>query len=357
MLLICVLAGGFLSAQSDLQPAAIVRLTKSEPITVKQWRGEVGKMVWPQLKQKLRRDPTAQEVEKAAQELSREDKRQVLEMMINERLALQAADRDKVSVSEGEVNQQLQQLRLGLEQSIGRAPTEADFALAVRNETGVDVPAFREQIRRQLIIQKDLLSKKQDQFNAVKEPTEAEILNIYTLSKTRFIRPETVRFSMIVIPFADSASKPKAREVADRLIRDIGTNPAKFDEAMLKGRAPNAEYQSMDGGYLPRNMEAQNLVGAEFIETAFSLKQGQVSRLLEGDGAYQIIKITETYEQKNLELDDIYQPGDRMTVREYIGNSLLQNRQQQALKTATDELVAELRKGNPFQVMEANLAW
>jgi parvulin-like peptidyl-prolyl isomerase len=98
-------------------------------------------------------------------------------------------------------------------------------------------------------------------------------------------------------------------------------------------------------------------VGSDFIETAFSLKQGEVSRLLEGDGAYQIIKITETYEQKNLELDDIYQPGDRMTVREYIGNSLLQNRQQQALKTATDELVAELRKGNSFQVMEANLNW
>jgi parvulin-like peptidyl-prolyl isomerase len=355
ILLLAAFTGGILSAQSDLQPAAIVRLTKSEPITVKQWRAEVEKLAWPQLAQRLGRQPTSQELSGAVQRVSQEEKRQVLEMMINERLALQAAERDKISVSEGEVNQHLQQLRAGMEERIGRAPTEAEFALAVRNETGLDVPAFREQRRRQLIVQKYLFSKKQDKIDAVKPLSDAEILNIYTLEKKRFAWDETVRYSMITVPFSDAASKIKAKETADRLVREIGSNPAKFDEAVLKGRAPNAGYEAADERYLPQTAEAQNEVGAEFMETAFSLKQGEVSRLLEAGGGYRLIKITGTYHQKFLDLDDIYQPGDQITVRQYIGQSVYMRQYQQAMAAAQEELVTELRKGNPFQVMEANL--
>jgi hypothetical protein len=78
---------------------------------------------------------------------------------------------------------------------------------------------------------------------------------------------------------------------------------------------------------------------------------------MEGGRGYQIIKITETYEMKNLELDDIFQLGSRITVRDYIGNNLLQQRQQEILAKASQELVDELRAGKTFQVFEKNLAW
>ncbi|MDR1986025.1 MAG: peptidyl-prolyl cis-trans isomerase [Treponema sp.] len=328
-------------AQSDLQPAVIVRLTKSEPITVKQYRTEVERME-----------------KQAGRPLDTVERRQVLDVMINEKLAIQAAERDKIIVSDNEINQQIQNLRASLAQRAGRQPTDAEFAIAVRNETGLEIPAFREQLRRQLITQKYLLSKKQNLFNSITPPTETEILNTYTLAKTQFIRPETVRFSMIQVPFgADAAAKAKAKEAADRLIREIGSNPAKFDEAVIRGQSPNAGYQAGDGGYLPRNLEAQQVVGSDFINTAFSLKQGEVSKLIEGARGYQIIKVTETYEQKSLELDDVFQLGTRMTVREYIGNALLQERQQAVFERATQELVTELRTGNPFQIFESNLKW
>jgi parvulin-like peptidyl-prolyl isomerase len=102
-------------------------------------------------------------------------------------------------------------------------------------------------------------------------------------------------------------------------------------------------------------MEAAQVVGQDFINIAFGLKQGEVSRLMEGRIGYQIIKITEKYDQKNLELDDIFQLGTRMTVRDYIGNVLLQERQAEAYTKATEELVAELRAGKTFQVFERNL--
>ena len=327
--------------QTDLQPVALVRLTKSEPITVKQFRTEVERMET-----------------QMGRPLNATERRQVLDVMINERLAIQAAERDKITISENEITQQIQQLRSAMAQQIRRQPTDAEFTVAIRNETGLELPAFREQLRRQMITQKYLMAKKDSLFKAIKIPTEGEILNNYTLAKSQFVRPESVRFSMIQVSFGtDTANKAKAKELADRLVRDIGSNPAKFDDAVVKGQAANAGYRAGDGGYLPRNLEAQQVVGQEFMTTAFTLKQGEVSKLIEGVNGYQIIKVTETHEQKNLDLDDIFQLGTTMTVRDYIGNVMLQERQQKALEQATQELVTELRRGNPFQVFENNLTW
>jgi parvulin-like peptidyl-prolyl isomerase len=339
--LLCAFGALTAFAQSDLQPAAIVNLSRSEPITVKQLRTEV------ELRERS-----------AGRPLTTEERRQILDVMINERLAIQAAERDRVAVSENEINQQLQQLRTGMVQAIGRQPTDAEFAAAVQNETGLELPAFREQLRRQIIIQKYLQSKKQNVLESLRVPTEEDIQEAFNLARSNFVRPDTVRFSMIQVNYGpDAASKTRARELADRLFREINSDPAKFDEVVLRAQAPNSGYQAGDGGFLPRNMEAREIVGADFINTAFALRQGEVSRLLEGRVGYQIIKITETYAMKNLELDDVYQLGTRITVRDFIGNSLLQQRQGEVLAQASQELVTELRAGNTFQVFEQNLAW
>jgi len=328
-------------AQADLQPAAIVNLTRSEPITVKQFRTEVERM-----------EKTARRT------LSNAERREVLDAMINERLAIQAAEKDKITVAESEVNRQIDQLKAQMVQAIGRQPTDAEFATAIRNETGLDMAAFREQSRRQLITQKYLMSKKQSTIESLKVPTEAEIISTYNLTKAQFVRPDTVRFSMIQVDYgADAAAKTRAKELADRLFREIGSNASKFDEVVLRGQSPNSGYQAGDGGYLPRNMEAAQIVGQEFINIVFNLKQGEVSKLMDGARGYQIVKITETYTQKNLELDDIFQLGTRMTVRDYIGNAMLQERQMEVLSRATQELVAELRAGKTFQVFDKNLVW
>ena len=328
-------------AQADLQPAAIVNLTRSEPITVKQFRSEVERM------------------EKSARRtLNASERREVLDAMINERLAIQAAEKDKIAISESEVNRQMDQLKTQMAQTIGRQPTDAEFATAIKNELGLDMAAFRDQTRRQLITQKYLMSKKQSTLETLKTPTEAEIVSTYNLTKAQFVRPDTVRFSLIQVDYGtDAAAKAKAKELADRLVREIGPNPTKFDEIVLRGQAPNSGYQAGDGGYLPRSMEAAQIVGQDFINTAFSLKQGEISKLLEGARGYQVIKISETYTQKNLELDDIYQLGTRLTVRDYIRNVMLQERQMKVLSEATQELVAELRAGKTFQIFDKNLVW
>ena len=328
-------------AQTDLQPAAIVNLTKSEPITVKQLRTD------------------CERVEKSSgRALTQQQRRDVLDALINERLVLQAAERDRITISENEVTQQVNQMKSQMVQVLGRQPTDAEFASAIKNETGLDMQPFRDQLRKQLITQKYLMTKKQSSFENIKVPTDAEIANEYNLRRTQLVRPDTVRFSMIQVAYGENAAaKSKAKELADKLYKEIGSSASKFDEVVLRGQSPSSGYQAGDGGYLPRNAEAAQIVGPEFINVAFNLRQGEVSKMMEGQIGYQIIKITETYAMKNLELDDVYQPGSRATVRDYIGNFLLQQRQQDVLVKATQELVSELRANKTFQIFEKNLTW
>lgn len=343
LLILCALAAvSLVSAQTDLQSVALVKLTKTEPITVKQLKTEVQKI-------------EAQ----TGRTLSIDERKQVLDVMINERLALQAAERDNVFVSDAEINQQLQQARSAMAQNLGRQPTDAEFENAIKQQTGMDLASYKEQMKRLATVQKYLVTKKQDLLQTIKKPTESEIQNFYELNKAKLVRPDTVRFSMIFIPYGnDAASKSKAKELADKLVKDIGTSPSKFDEAVLRSQAANSGYQAGDGGYLPKTAEAQNIVGTEFMNVAFSLKQGEVSRLIENVRGYQIIKITEAYSQKALDLDDIYQLGSNVTVRDYIGNLLYQQRQQAVFDQASKELVEELRAGGKsFQIFEKNIAY
>jgi parvulin-like peptidyl-prolyl isomerase len=342
LMLFSLVAAALVSAQTDLQPVALVKLTKTEPITVKQLKAEVQKI-------------EAQ----TGKKLTNDERKQVLDVMINERLALQAAERDKVTVSDAEINQQLQQARSAMAQSIGRQPTDAEFESAIKQQTGMDFASYKDQLKRLSTVQKYLMTKKQDILQTITKPSEAEIKNFYDLNKAKLVRPDTVRFSMIFIPYGnDAAAKAKAKELADKLVKDIGTSPSKFDEAVLRGQSATAGYQAGDGGYLPKTAEAQSIVGPEFMTVAFSLKQGEVSRLIENSKGYQIIKITETYGQKTLELDDIYQLGSKVTVHDYIGNLLYQQNQQAAFDRASKELVDELRAGGKsFQIFEDRIAY
>jgi parvulin-like peptidyl-prolyl isomerase len=339
ILISCIAISGF--SQADLQPAAIVNLTKNEPITVRQLRTEVERL------EKSR-----------GRTLTKDERLQLLDVMINEKLAMQAAEKEKIVISENEVNAQIQQLRSVLAQQLGRQPTDAEFNQALKNESGMELPAFREQLRKQMIVQKYLLAKKEPLLKSIKEPTDAEIMEQYNLAKAQFVRPETIRFSMIQVPYGpDSASRTKARDLANSLLKEIGSNPSKFDEVVTRSHAPNSGFIAGDGGFIPRNHEAQNIVGQDFINTAFSLKQGEVSKIIEGIPGYQIIKVTENYSMKNLELDDIIQPGSTVRVRDYIKQALMNERQQYILAKASEELISDLRKGNPFRVYENNLNW
>jgi hypothetical protein len=335
---------GLFAQQANLQPAAVVNLTRSEPISVGQLREEVARM------------ETA-----LGQSLNAQQRREVLDAMINERLVLQAAERDRVTVTDNELNNNINQLKTQMVQAIGRQPTDAEFAAAVKSQTGLDMPAFREQSRRQLIQQNYLLSQKRSIMESITAPTEAEISSTFELHRTQFIRPETVRISAIMVPFGqDAASRTRAREQIDGFAQEIGTSASKFAEVAARSKTANSGFQGGDFGFMPRSPEAVQRFGQAFVNAAFALRSGGISGVIEGlaGSGFWLLNVTETLAMKNLELDDIVQPGTNVTVRAYIGNMMMQEKQMDAFARAVDELHTELRDGGrTFQVFDANLNW
>jgi len=330
--------------QAGLQPAAVVNLIRSEPITVGQLRTEVERM------ERALRQP-----------LNGQQRREVLDAMINERLILQAAERDRITISENELNQHINQLRSQMVPMLGRQPTDAEFATAVRNQTGLEIPAFREQARRQLTQQNYLFTQKRSLFESVRPPTDTEVVSMFELTRSQFVRPDTVRLSMIQVPYGpDAASRTRARTQIDNFAREIGTSASRFNEVVVRSQAPNSGFQGGDFGFMPRNLEAVQRVGQDFVNLAFSLRPGEISRVIAGPpgSGYQLIKVTEIHAMRSLELDDILQPGTPITVRTYIANVMMQDRQQTVFMQAANELHTELRAGGrTFQVFEANLNW
>jgi parvulin-like peptidyl-prolyl isomerase len=325
----CLVAAGVCFAQNDMQTVAIVNLIKQEPISVRQLKTELA--------------PLEKSIGRSLQVSER---RQALDDLVNQRLILQAAERDRVTVSTADIDNAVNSLRNQLAQQIGRRPTEAEFTQALQ-QNGTTMAGIREQARKQLLIERYVMAKKQSLFQSIREPTEEEILRVYNLNKVKFVRPDMVRISLISIPYgADSSAKAKAKETADRLAREIGNNPDKFDEAALKGQAPNAGYGADRGFYISRTQEAQQQTGEQFLNIAFSLKQGEVSSLIENASiaAYQFIKVTEIYPYQTLQLDDIMDPANPVTVRNYISQNLADVKSQQLWQQALKELIDELRK-------------
>jgi foldase protein PrsA len=338
-----IAAGGFAQSSNlqNQQTVATVTYNGTKHITLGDLRAEVEK------------------IEKVSgQTLTEQERRNVLDRMINDRLVQQAAERDKITVSESDIEQEIQGMKSLLAQNLGHPPTPAEFAQAVRNEFNLDEAALRTEMRKMYTAQKYLMTKKENVFKTLKEPTEAEIKKFFEDNQTKlFTRPQTVRLSAIRIPFG--ADKLKAKEQADRLARDIGSDGDKFDETALRGRLPNSTYKSGDDIYLPRNDQARDFMGDEFVDAAFSLKRGEISKVIAGrDDAYYLVKVISIYSPTVLKLDDIYQLGVPMTVHDSIRTLLVQQKQQEVSAKASEELITELRAGGrTFKIVEANLKW
>jgi len=353
LLISAAVFGQAASVPIEIRSVAVVRLSQSEQITVKQFKDYVNWLTMA--KAMSTQDPNAK--------LTAEERRQALEELGNQFLACQAAAQEKINVSEKDITQYYDQSIANFSQSLGtvlgRAPTEAEIDTELRERTGMNRTSFRELMRRTLLTENYLKVKKQSLFSSIKNPTEAEILKIYNEVKGRsifesgFSRPDTARIRMIMVPFRNPGEKTKAQTTANNLFKSINGDPSKFDETVRDYRKPNSGYVSGDG-FIYKDDRVRQAMGADFVNTVFNLRQGEVSKLLEGNDGYYIVKVIETYKAKVLALDDVYNLEDPRapTVKQAISAAEMQRRFMAALQQATEELVTELRKKGTVQIMD-----
>lgn len=337
------LAGMFCAAAQNLmQPLAVVKYNDSETVTVK----EVKDLVDSQEKE-------------AGRKLSPQEREQIYEAVINQKLVLQAAKKAGVTVQATEIDQTFlsnisQQLRLPRVYSekelddLVRQEKKIPFAQFVKEETGMTIAEVKNNmIRPALVVQRYIVTQKQSELQKV-AATDKEIRDYYELNKTNFNRPDSLTIFLVAAP---KQGNPNAKSKIEGLLADLKSGKTSVD----KMRAENTDPQK--SGYMSGNAfimktpqsAAQLGISTEQLLAMFDEPLNKPSDVRENPQSYQFYVILEKYPAKSLELSDVIQPNSTETVYEMIRGALTQRKQYQFLEKARQDLLKSLNTAENVQ--------
>lgn len=325
-----VVTGAF--AQADLQPLAIVKLNKSETITLKQLKTRV----------------ETYRKQQGISSFTIEQKKEILEAMIDEKLVVQAAQKAGLNITDTQVNQYFLQ---NLSQQVGRPVTEAEFADLIkkstnlslddfmRDQVGMNVAEFKAYLKNELIAQQYVMQAKQDVIAKI-APADGDIRSFYEMNKASFVQSDMLKLFLVIVPKAADAAAAKAK--ANALYADAKNKKTSID-SLKANLAKDSSYQGGDIFVSKTAVNAQQL-GISFNELIdlFNRELGFFSELNETENDYQFYTIRAKYPQKMLALSDLIQPETTITVYDYIKQNLTQQLQSEALIRAVQDITGEL---------------
>ena len=340
-----MLAGIPLFAEID-PVLAKIKLTELEVVTQREFKKQV-----VQLENTLKRP------------FSLEQKKQLLDVFIGNKIILQAADRERIRVSQAEVGKMLDLYKqdLGLRSGLNRKLSDDELE-AMLSKEGFTWEKLTTQVKEQITIEKYVAQVKKHVFANIPAPTDDEIQEYYESNRTRYpiVSPEMVSYKQIFISTRNlsSGDADKAKRKMEQIYRELqnGESFDKYLEVYLDGNPRKAGGLSFETWR--RDDTAQKLTfGKNFFDTVFKLKKARRSRILKSNIGYHILEIIDKIEFKVLSLDDKIPPKNTMTVRDFITQGLLQGKQKEPLQKATAEVLEDLKKEADIQIFENNLDW
>ncbi len=330
-MLILFIAASIGAADMISQPAATVNLIRNKVITVQELEQRVAQ---------YRAEASAS----GQADIAGISSTEVLNVLINDELVLQGAERDGYMITDSQVDQMIRQQKIAVEQQIGREITDAQFEIVIRNNYGVDLAVFKKSIKESTIVDRYVRGEMQTVINTFEEPTVQQVQEFYRANRSAFINPELVRLSHIFIPFTDT-DKAEVKKQMDQLSRWIRYNTYTFEELVPKySKDKESVGKGGDIGWLAYDDEEMRAyLGQKFFDAVFELPLGRPSGVLESTGGYHIVKVTTHTDPKLLNIDDQINPESSTTVRQYIQQTLTQRNQQAAYLRAIEQLVGKLR--------------
>ncbi|MHC4458986.1 MAG: peptidylprolyl isomerase, partial [Planctomycetota bacterium] len=213
---------------------------------------------------------------------------QILERMIVQQLLDQKVKENKIKVTEEDVTKKLEEMA-----SSQSPPLSLEDFESLVKTTGQSLDQIKERIRKGLGYEKLIEAQREGK----KDITEDDARKYYSEHSEQFKTPEQVRASHILIkpdaadPNKDpNQAKAEAKAKAQDLLNKIKED-ADFAEL---AKANSACPSSAGGGDLKFFRKGQMV--PPFEKTAFSLKVGQVSDVVETRFGYHIIKVTDRKE-------------------------------------------------------------
>jgi hypothetical protein len=310
-------------------PLATVRLTKVEIINDRQFRQDVALI---------------EEARKS--KLNDTERKAFFDSVVNDILFSQMCERDGIKASDAELDAYLAQVR----SQLGPNVTNAQFE-AYLSSQGIPVADLRAYYRKQILLQRWLMTTKSKEIAEIPPIGIDEVLKIYELRKSRLVRPDTVRIAFLYFPYQDRTEAERARGTA--LMRDLSARLGRgeaFDSLRLRAQG-NGYTASKDAIYFERSEKFLNEFGQKFFDTVFSLSDGSNSTPFENEAGWWIVRRLEFYPQRQLELSDIYRLGQQGTVQEYIGQEIAQQRENEFIKKTLEELFVQLRRQAEIKII------
>lgn len=219
-------------------------------------------------------------------------KKRIVEKLVEQMLLLQEAKKKNLNADE-ELNESIAKLK-----QENNIETDEQLKEALKNE-GMTFDDLRNQLKERIMQQKLLFFYLQGRITI----TDQEIAQYYKEHTKEYTDPIKLRLSLISVSFS-GRTKEEALEIAKTVLEK-----AKAGEEFSKLAQESSDDPSKDkGGDL--GFLTKDEMNPKITQTAFSLKAGEVSDIIETDGAYQIIKIVEKVDEKIKDLEstksDIY---------------------------------------------------
>lgn len=158
-----------------------------------------------------------------------------------------------------------------------------------------EVKAYYDKHREEFLVPEqarlDYVVLSADELQQQMVVSDEEVKKYYDEHSSQYNEPEQRRASHILIAAGSNASpaeKAAARTQAEQLLKDIKQNPAKFEDlAKQYSKDPVSAAKGGDLGFFGRGAMVK-----PFEDTAFGMKGGEISGLVQSDFGFHIIKLT-----------------------------------------------------------------
>ncbi|MGN0729855.1 MOSP complex formation periplasmic protein, TDE1658 family [Treponema sp.] len=315
-------------SQSDLQPLAVVKLNKSETITVKQ----------------LKTRASFIQKQYGMDSFSVEQKQALLENMIAEKLIAQAAAKDGLIVTDSQVDDAFLNT---FSQRLGTRVSEAQLEDLIKKQTGktldeyikeysgMSKAEYKAYLKSQLVIQQYVFSKKQAEIEAV-SATDEEIRSAYEMNKSTFVWNDMMSLFLVMVPKGsnDMAARALATDLRNKYKAD-----SKKAEEIKNSNENGRNYRAGDITVAKTAQQAQQLGWSiEKLNELFGKSSGYLSEVTETSSDFQFYAVLKKYDAKMLSLNDIVQPERTETVYDYLKTNITSQKKSQYFTEAAQEI-------------------
>lgn len=234
--------------------------------------------------------------------------------LTNFALLKNVAKAKKITVSKEDIDGQMEEIK--------KQFPNAEQYTELLKRLGMTEADLRADAEERLLIQKVLKEEIKDPA----DPSEAEMKKFYDENQPKFLRPETVTASHILLSATEDTSAAEREALKKQLSgikADIQANKITFADAAMKYSACPSKANGGDLGPFGKKQMVP-----EFEKAAFEGKVNEISDIVETQFGYHLIKVTKHEQKQTVPFEEakeniagaLKQQADRSALETYMKN-------------------------------------